>query len=115
MRLIIEINQEIARLDYLNFATIALIHEKNTAKCVTNYKPISLLNWTIKIISKIWANRLAPKLPELVGEYQMGFIKGRIILNGIVVIHEIIHQVKKENKKILLLKLDFEKAYYRVN
>lgn len=48
------------------------------------------------------------------GEYQTEFIKGRSILNGIVITHEDI-QVKKERKKGFLLNLDFEKIYDRVN
>lgn len=48
------------------------------------------------------------------GEYQTEFIKGRSILNGIVITHKDI-QVKKERKKGFLLNLDFEKIYDRVN
>lgn len=59
--------------------------------------------------------RLAPKLPELVEEYQTWFIKERSILDGIVITHETIHHMKKEKNKGLLLKLDFEKTYDIVN
>lgn len=51
----------------------------------------------------------------MVGDYLTGFIKGRSILDGIVITHEVVHQVRKDKKSGFLLKLDFEKAYNRVN
>lgn len=39
----------------------------------------------------------------------------RNILDGRVIMQEIIHQVKKDRDKDFLLKLDFEKAYDRDN
>lgn len=45
----------------------------------------------------------------------MGFVKGKSILDGIVLTREVVHQVKKDKKRGFLLKLDFEKAYDRVN
>lgn len=37
-----EINQSIARLDQLNYATAVFIPKKNIAECVTEYRPIFL-------------------------------------------------------------------------
>ena len=50
----------------------------------------------------------------MVGKNQTGFIKGRNILDGIVVLHEVIHELQSSNQKGLILKIDFEKAYDRV-
>lgn len=50
------------------------------------------------------------KLKELVGDYQLGFIKRRNILDGILIICEVIHQVRKEKGNGCLPKLDFENA-----
>lgn len=61
------------------------------------------------------ANRLAPKLTELVGEYQTRFVMERNILDETVITHEEVHQMKKEKRRGFLLKLDFEKPYDRVN
>lgn len=113
MKLITKLNQEKARMDKLSYINIVLISKKNTAEYIIDYRPISLLISTVKIILKILANRLAPKLPELVGKYQTGFIK-RSILDGIVITHEVVHQMK-EKRRGFSLKLDFEKAYNKVN
>lgn len=48
------------------------------------------------------------------GEYQTGFIKGRSILDGIIITHEVVHQMK-EKRRGFLLKFELEKAYDRVN
>ena len=43
------------------------------------------------------------------------FIEGRCILDGPLALHEIIHELKVKNLSVVPLKLDFEKAYDRVN
>lgn len=83
MKLITKLNQGKERMDRLNYVNIVLIPKKNIAEYITDYRLILLLNNTVKIITKILANRLAPKLLELVGEYQTRFIKGRNILDRI--------------------------------
>jgi hypothetical protein len=42
-------------------------------------------------------------------------LPGRYILEGVVVLHETIHELKKKKQKGLILRLDFEKAYDKVN
>jgi hypothetical protein len=46
---------------------------------------------------------------------QSAFIKGRYILESVVTAHEIVHSVSKKKKQGIILKLDYEKAYDRVN
>lgn len=67
-----------------------------------------------KGITKALNNRLASLAKEVIGNNQTSFIKGRNILEGVVVLHEVIHELKSKNKKGLILKIDFEKAYDRV-
>lgn len=60
-------------------------------------------------------NILSPVIEELVRDYQTGFMKGRNILDGVMITKEVIHQCKCTDHKSYLLKLDFEKAYDTVN
>jgi hypothetical protein len=42
------------------------------------------------------------------------FIKERNILKGAVVLHEVLHELRKSKARGLVLKIDFEKAFDRV-
>ena len=60
-----------------------LIPKKMKTAGVGDYKPISVLDISIKITSKVLANRLRGILPGLIGDHQAGFVKGRRILDCI--------------------------------
>ena len=67
-----------------------------------------------KCFTKVLTNRLVPIVQRVLGKNQTGFVKGRNILEGVVVLHEVIHELHKSNQRGLILKIDFEKAYDRV-
>jgi hypothetical protein len=46
---------------------------------------------------------------------QTAFIKGRFILESVVTAHEVLHLVMKSGSRGAVLKLDYEKAFDRVN
>lgn len=46
---------------------------------------------------------------------QTAFVRGRFILESVVTAHEAIHEVHKSGSPRVVLKLDYEKAYDRVN
>ena len=46
---------------------------------------------------------------------QSAFIPGRNILEGVVVLHETIHEMHRKKLDGVLFKIDFEKAYDKVN
>jgi Reverse transcriptase (RNA-dependent DNA polymerase) len=52
---------------------------------------------------------------SLVDQSQASFIPGRYILDNVLAAHEIIYSVKIDKSKGLLLKVDFEKGYDKVN
>ncbi|KAH0633200.1 hypothetical protein KY284_035986 [Solanum tuberosum] len=80
------------------------------------FRPISLTNFTSKIISKILCLRLAPILPHLISENQSGFVRGRSITDNIMLAQEIIHNIKKPKEgDNVVIKLDMAKAYDSVS
>jgi hypothetical protein len=103
---------DIARL---NFGILSLIPKVPGADRITQFRPIALINVIFKIISKAFATKLDPIAHRIISPNQTAFIKGRFILDGILALHEIVHEVKARKQGCILLKLDFEKAYDRVN
>lgn len=45
------------------------------------------------------------------GQHQIGFIKGRNILEWVIVLHDVIHELKSSRTQGVILKIDFEKTY----
>ena len=98
----------------LNYGVIILVPKVKDANDIKQYRPICLLNVDFKIFTKALNNRFTPIAKELIGSNQTGFIKGRHILEGVVILHEVIHELKTSKRKGLILKIDFEKAYDKV-
>jgi hypothetical protein len=58
---------------------ITLLLKKSSPLTVSDYIPISLLNMSIKLVTKILVNRLQKVISILIHKNQYGFIKGRTI------------------------------------
>lgn len=54
-------------------------------------------------------------MEKIICESQTTFIKGRNIMNGVVVMNKIIKEAMKKKKNILIFKADFAKAFDFVN
>jgi hypothetical protein len=78
-----------SRLYLLNSAYITLLPKKSEAIEVKDFRPISLIHSFAKIVTKILANRLAPKLPDLVSVNQSAFVKGRSIHDNFFMVQQI--------------------------
>jgi len=51
---------------------------------------------------------------KLIHQNQTAFMKGRNVMNGVMILHEILHETKRKKQMGVILKLDFEKAYDKV-
>jgi hypothetical protein len=85
-------------IERLNYGLVTLIPKVPNAADIKAFRPICLLNVYYKIITKVLTNRLASCINKVVSESQYGFIKGKYIMDGVVSLHEIIHEVKKETE-----------------
>jgi hypothetical protein len=52
---------------------------------------------------------------RLKSKEQSAFIRGHYILESVVITHEIVHSIHKAKNPGVIIKLDYEKAYDRVN
>ncbi|XP_058725646.1 uncharacterized protein LOC131596933 [Vicia villosa] len=101
----------------LNSTFICLIPKLKNHKALKDFKPISLCNVVMKVITKSIANRLKDILPDIVSEEQSAFVKGRLITHNGLIDMDCFHWMKnkKEGKKgVMALKLDMSKAYDRM-
>jgi hypothetical protein len=60
-------------------------------------------------------NRMTGIALKLISPSQTAFILSRNIMEGVVMLHEIIHEIHRKKMSGVILKLDFEKAYDKVN
>jgi len=98
----------------LNYGVITLVPKSQDANNIKQYRPICLLNVDYKGITKVLTNRFSVLAQTVIGSNQTGFVKGRNILEGVVVLHEVIHELKRTKRKGIILKIDFDKAYDKV-
>ncbi|KAJ0581115.1 putative RNA-directed DNA polymerase [Helianthus annuus] len=54
-------------------------------------------------------------MEEVISENQSAFMEGKFILDGPLIVNEVISWLKKEKSKEFIMKIDFEKAYDNVN
>eukprot|EP00253_Pinus_taeda_P021837 PITA_21837 len=98
----------------INSAFLALIPKDKGAVDFSRFRAISLCNSSYKLITKIIANRLKKILPAIIPENQGGFIKGRKILDNIVLVQEAVHSSYHRKEKGMVIKLDLANAFDRV-
>jgi hypothetical protein len=98
----------------LNFGVITLIPKVQDANLIQQYRPICLLNVSYKIFSKVATNRLNLLTDKIVNPTQIAFMWGRNILEGVVILHEKIHELHRGKLDGVIFKIDFEKAYDKV-
>jgi hypothetical protein len=76
-----------------------------------NYRPISLIRIVGKLLSKVLANHLAPKLSNLVNINQSTFIKGHFIQDSFQLVQSSAKLLHARKWASLLLRIDIAKAF----
>ena len=68
-----------------------------------------------KVLAKVLPNRLRTVITSVVFDFQSAFVKGKQILDGILVANEAVDEARRLKKELLLFMVDFEKAYDSVD
>ena len=98
----------------LNFGEIILLPKVNGAERIQQYRPICLLNVSFKIFTKTATIRINSVADHVVRPTQAAFMQRRNILDGVVVLHETVHEMHRKKLNGVILKIDFEKTYDKV-
>ena len=102
------LHREQLNIARLNYGIIVLLPKINRANQIKQFRLICLLNVIYKIITKVLTLRLNIVINKIISEAQTAFIPGRYILDGVLIVHEILHELRVRKKKGIILKLDFE-------
>lgn len=88
-----------------------LLPKKMGANCPADFRPITMIHSFAKIISKILALWLAPRMSELVDRNQNAFIRKRSIHDNYKYVQRTAVLIRKRKSPMMLLKLDISKAF----
>lgn len=92
-------------------ALIHPLHKKGSMKNINNYRGISLLPVTYKILSLAILERLEAQVEHQIGEYQGGFRKSRSTAEQIQNLKTVIRYCTLRSKQYVSVFVDFKKAY----
>jgi hypothetical protein len=80
-----------------------------------DFRPVSLLSGIYKIIAKVLTNRSRRVVEKSSSKSQYAFVKGRQILNSMLIVNECLDSKIRSSEPRMLCKLDIENAYDHVN
>jgi hypothetical protein len=83
----------------LNYGIITLIPKIKDAAGIQQFRPIGLLNCIYKWFTKVMTLRLELVAKRIIHMAQADtFIGGRNIMNNVLALHEILHEIKRNGK-----------------
>ena len=94
---------------------LRLLYKKDDRRLVKNWRPISLLNTDYKLASKVITERLKRVMQSIVHKDQTCGVVGRSIFSNLQLIRDMLDMIDKTNETGILVTLDQEKAFDRVD
>lgn len=96
---------------------MVLLPKKKEIRTFSDLRPIGLSNFSNKVVSRVIHGRSIGMLPNLISEEQLGFVKGRNIIENILLTQEIVTDMWLRTKAgpNVIIKLDITKAYDRLS
>ncbi|KAL6188100.1 hypothetical protein ACLB2K_039494 [Fragaria x ananassa] len=93
-----------------------LIREVLGADSVTQLRPIAMANFVFKLVTKMIADKLGSIAARIISPNQSAFLKGRTIVDPIIMTSECINLLDRECKAgNITIKFDVRKAFYTLD
>lgn len=91
---------------------IPLYKGKGDAKDCSNYRSVKLLEHSMKIIERIFVERIRRRVE--INEIQLGFMPGKGTIDAIFAVRQLIEKYSLAGKDLYMIFIDLEKAFDRV-
>lgn len=98
-----------------NTGIITPIHKKGDKENCKNYRAITLLNITYKILANLINIKLKSYAENVLGDYQNGFRPGRSTINAIHTIDQMVQKTWEHNGELHIIFIDFRSAFDSIN
>lgn len=98
-----------------NSTFFSLIPKKDRSLKIKDFRLISFVTSIYKIMTKLLSRRLGEILGDTISEAHCAFVGGRQLIDAALVANEVVDDLRRRGRRGLILQLDFEKAYDRVN
>ena len=95
-------------------AVLSCFYKKRDREDITNWRPISLLNYDNKIYTKILVNKIQPTLEYITGLEQTATIKGRTIIENLQLNRDVMSYANANKILAAMIALNQENAFHRV-
>jgi hypothetical protein len=86
---------------------IILLQKTADADVIQKYRPICLLQVLYKLITKVATLRVESFMGKFISSCQTAYIKGSNIMDGVMSLHEILHEPKRKKAAGCGLKTGF--------
>ena len=91
-----------------NALFITLITKTEDPQGLEEYMPISLMENVYNIISKILSKRMQKVLHKIIDQKQFTFIENRGLLDSVVLVNEVVNEVRRIKGKCTIIKVDLK-------
>ena len=88
--------------------------DEEATKC-SDYRTISLIAHTAKIIAKILRGRIEKKIEDVLGEEQFGFRRGKGTRDAVGMMRIIAERILEIGEELCVCFIEWQKAFDRVN
>lgn len=99
----------------INTFSLVIILKVVGTKNIKDFRSISLVDNMYKLLSKVLARTMSKVLGKIIGKNLNAFVKGRQILNSVMIASDIVDELVGQKKENIICKIDMEKVYDHVS